>query len=347
VTGEPSYFKVARKTINLIRKQLERARAGGAPIRSLGGFLGSGGVIYTLAHLGALWQDGSLIAEAESLARDVPSLLESDRIFDVIAGCAGCIVALAALNTVNPSGHLLDAAVLCGERILREQRPQGTGVGWDTVIATQPLTGFAHGAAGIAWALLKLASWSGDSRFLTAAEDAIAYERSTFVVAESNWPDFRKTDVGSAEGPAPPSFAVGWCHGAPGIALARVDSLAYIDDAKTREEIHIGIRKTIESGFGPNYCLCHGNAGNLEILRYTAQHMGEPWLHETASRLTDDFLAGIAQGEASGEVGALGLMAGLAGIGYSLLRIACPERVPCVLVLAPPVTAAPSFSLPA
>jgi lantibiotic modifying enzyme len=31
-----------------------------------------------------------------------------------------------------------------------------------------------------------------------------------------------------------------------------------------------------------------------------------------------------------------GLMVGLAGIGYGLLRLADPQRVPSVLVLAPP-----------
>jgi hypothetical protein len=31
-----------------------------------------------------------------------------------------------------------------------------------------------------------------------------------------------------------------------------------------------------------------------------------------------------------------GLMTGLAGIGYELLRLAAPERVPSVLLLAPP-----------
>jgi lantibiotic modifying enzyme len=32
-----------------------------------------------------------------------------------------------------------------------------------------------------------------------------------------------------------------------------------------------------------------------------------------------------------------GLMLGLAGIGYQMLRLAEPDRVPSVLVLAPPV----------
>ena len=31
-------------------------------------------------------------------------------------------------------------------------------------------------------------------------------------------------------------------------------------------------------------------------------------------------------------------MAGLAGIGYGLLRLAAPERVPSVLLLEPPVS---------
>jgi lantibiotic modifying enzyme len=44
------------------------------------------------------------------------------------------------------------------------------------------LTGFSHGAAGMAWALLPLAALTGDERFRTAALAALDYERglSTF-----------------------------------------------------------------------------------------------------------------------------------------------------------------------
>jgi len=34
-----------------------------------------------------------------------------------------------------------------------------------------------------------------------------------------------------------------------------------------------------------------------------------------------------------------GLMVGIAGTGYALLRLASPERIPPVLLLAPPYTA--------
>lgn len=334
LTGDQMYANIARKAISLVRKQLERQRVGGLPKLSLGGFSGVGGVIYTLAHLGVLWQDASLIDEAESLAADVPSVLDADRLLDVMGGSAGCIAALGVLNMVRSSDRLLSIAVSCGERILRLQQRRYTGAAWETEVASsQPLTGFSHGAAGIAWALLKLGTWSKEKRFRTAAESALAYERSTFVADESNWPDFRKRYRGSQESEAKHRFCAAWCHGAAGIALARIDSLPHVDGREIREEIEIALRKTVETGFGTDQCLCHGDFGNLDILGFAGQRIGAPW-DQVREQLVADILARIT---VKGCSEAPGLMVGLAGIGYSLLRLACPERVPSVLVLAPPV----------
>jgi len=336
LTGDQFYSKIARKSINLARRQLERRRAGDLPIGSLGGYLGSGGTIYTLAHLGFLWQDASLVDEAKGLAAEVTSLIETDRRLDVVGGSAGCIAALAVLNTVSPSDRLLKTAVLCGEQLLRQQQPQDSGVGWKTdVDSSQPLTGFSHGAAGMAWALLKLAAWSGQARFRESAELAIAYERSTFVTDETNWPDYRTRP---GEDQSDPQFVVAWCHGAPGIGLARIDSLPYLDDRETREEIRIALRKTVESDYGMNHCLCHGDLGKLDILLHAAQRVDDSWWSEAGKRLASKTLATIAERGCLGDtlVTSPGLMVGLAGIGYGLLRLACPERVPSILVLAPP-----------
>jgi type 2 lantibiotic biosynthesis protein LanM len=338
VTGDKSYERIARKALTLIRRILDRGRAGGVPVRSLGAFSGSGGIIYTLAHLAVLWEDASLIDEAKALAADVPALIEADQTLDVVGGSAGAIAALEVLNRISASDRLLNAAVLCGERLLLQLQPQSTGVGWKTEIeSSQPLTGFSHGAAGIAWALLKLAAWSQDPRFRAAAESAIAYERSTFVEEEANWPDYR-TWAGEDQSALP--FMVTWCHGAPGIALARIDSLQYMDDRETREEIRIALSKTVESDFGMNHCLCHGDLGNLDILLYAAQRVDDSCWREAGKRLAPSTLATIAErGCVCGmqtPLASPGLMTGLAGIGYGLLRLACPERVPSVLVLAPP-----------
>jgi len=318
---------------------VDRGRAGGAPVRNLGAFSGLGGIIYTLAHLAVLWEDASLIDEAKALAADVPSLIDADNTLDVVGGSAGTIAALKVLNRISASQNLLNAAVLCGDRLLLKQQPQGRGVGWKTEVeSSQPLTGFSHGAAGIAWALLKLAAWSREARFREAAESAIAYERSTFVAEEANWPDYR---TGAGEAESAPRFMVAWCHGAPGIGLARIDSLQYMDDRETREEIRIALRKTVESNFGTNHCLCHGDLGNLDILLHAAHHVDNSWWSGAGKRLASETLAGIAErgclcGSTQTYLESPGLMTGLAGIGYGLLRLACPERVPSVLVLAPP-----------
>ncbi len=342
LTGDQSYSRIARKTITLVRRHLDRGRAGGAPVRRLGAFSGVGGIIYTLAHLAVLWDDVSLIDEAKALAADVPALIEADRALDVIGGSAGAIAALEVLNTISASDHLLNAAVLCGERLLLRQQSQGRDVGWKTEIDSgQPLTGFSHGAAGIAWALLKVAAWSGEARFRESAESAIAYERSTFVAEEGNWPDYRTR---TAEDHCGPRFMVAWCHGAPGIGLARVDSLRYIDDHETREEIRIALSKTVESPFGKSVCLCHGDLGNLDVLLHAAQRVDDSWWSEAGERLASKTLAAIAEREClfdpQTSLGSPGLMIGLAGIGYGLLRLASPKRVPSVLVLAPPPQAA-------
>lgn len=337
-TGVRSYERVARKALTLVRRHLARGRASGELAESLGGFTGLGGIVYALSHLAVLWDDASLLDEASALAADVPALVGADETLDVIGGSAGAIAALHVLDGIRPSDELLKAAVLCGERLLERRQPQATGAGWKTDVgASQPLTGFSHGAAGIAWALLKLAAWSGEARFREAAESAIAYERSTFVRDQANWPDYRARPGDAA---SDPRCEVAWCHGAPGIALARIDGLRYLDDPDTREEIRIGLQTTVAFDAGMNHSLCHGALGNLDVLLHAARHVDESWWSGAGERLARETLAAIAErGISCGAPTHLvppGLMTGVAGVGYGLLRIARPERVPSVLVLAPP-----------
>jgi type 2 lantibiotic biosynthesis protein LanM len=333
LTGQPSYSKIARKSITLALRHLERRKTG-----RLGGYMELGGIAYTLAHLAVLWGDDSLLKQANTLAAEIEPLIKTDRTLDVLAGSAGCISVLEVLNAVNPNDRLLEIAVGCGERLLQQQLPQSVGAAWKTAIeSSQPLTGFSHGAAGMAWALLKLARWSGDSRFRHGAETAIEYERSTFMSEVSNWPDYRSWE---GRDPCDVRYMVAWCHGAPGIGLARIDSLSYTDDPKIREEIRIALNATAKANFGENHCLCHGDLGNLDILLCAAERVDKCWWSDVGSRIASETLAAISEKGpicGKGSVASLGLMTGLAGIGYGLLRLARPAQVPSVLVLAPPV----------
>jgi lantibiotic modifying enzyme len=96
----------------------------------------------------------------------------------------------------------------------------------------------------------------------------------------------------------------------------------------------------LANGFGGNHSLCHGDLGNLELLREAAHAFpGSTWGAQV-ERITARVLSGINKdGWLCGNplaVESPGLMTGIAGIGYGLLRCAEPLRVPSVLTLAAP-----------
>jgi lantibiotic modifying enzyme len=119
-----------------------------------------------------------------------------------------------------------------------------------------------------------------------------------------------------------------------------------LDDARIRAEIETAVHTTLTRGFGNNHSLCHGDLGNLELLLQASQR-----LKESDIPIDIYLLAGqiLSQGEQNGwscgtplRVESPGLMTGLAGIGYGLLRLAAPTQVPAVLTMAPPISANPS-----
>ncbi|HEX9945265.1 MAG TPA: type 2 lanthipeptide synthetase LanM family protein [Thermoanaerobaculia bacterium] len=334
VCGEECYTALARGALKTARHQLAAPEV--PPL--VGAFSGWGGMLYTLLHLGSLWDDPALLAEAEELAAGrLAELLEQDESWDVMAGSAGCLAVLLALHRTTGSEHALAGAVRCGQRLLAAARPAGDGIGWITPgAADRSLAGFSHGTAGIAWALASLAEATGDERFRDAARAALRYERSLFLPAVGNWSDLREAYRSAPDD----ELMIAWCHGAAGIGLARLLTRPLLDDPGIDEEIEIALGTVLREGFGMSHSLCHGDFGNLEPLLLAAQApRGERWAAEVerlgavlmASIRQDGWLCAIPEG-----VQTPGLMIGLAGIGYGLLRLAAPDRVPSVLALEPP-----------
>jgi type 2 lantibiotic biosynthesis protein LanM len=347
IAQDSRYTQLSQAALNTLQRILAQNQAW---ITQIGGFSGWGGIIYCFSHLGTLWHQPELIDRAEEYVNLLPELIDRDRNFDIIGGAAGCIGGLLALYRVRPSEQTLNVAMHCGEHLLAHAQQLEPGCGWlNPRISSKPLAGFSHGNAGIAWALLELAALSGAERFRNIALDAIAHERSLFSPQKMNWPDLREFETtvrngisGSpAEMPERDCFMHAWCHGAPGIGLARLQCLQYLDDSKTSIEIKIALQTTLNRGFGRNHSLCHGDLGNLELLLQASKILGEPQWQVQCDRLAATILGSIEQnGWLCGiplAVESPGLMTGLAGIGYGLLRLAAPDRLPSVLVMAPPV----------
>ncbi|WP_201387379.1 type 2 lanthipeptide synthetase LanM family protein [Ktedonobacter sp. SOSP1-52] len=339
LTREEKYTSVARHALRMLHRQMKYRRESGRPF-TIGGYNGDSSYIYLLSHLGTLWNDPTLFLEAEEYIGPLVRSVAHDEMFDVMAGAAGALAALLNLYQVHPSEATLDAAIKCGKRLLEKKTPQEVGIGWIASVETVALTGMAHGTAGIALNLLRLASVSGDQRFHEAAMQAFAYERHLFSPEANNWPDLRSGDESQDENKKYRMSA--WCHGAAGILLARLGCLRFVDDAAIRQEIEVGIETTFAKGLGSSHSLCHGDFGNIDILLTAAQMLERPELLERIERAMPKLLDTIdRQGWVSGAPMGLetpGLMLGLSGTGYALLRLAFMHHVPSVLCLEPPIS---------
>ena len=84
--------------------------------------------------------------------------------------------------------------------------------------------------------------------------------------------------------------------------------------------------------------VCHGEFGLLEALAILADggdEQARATLYRRAARLPDPVASGAAYSGTPGAVPTPGFLHGLAGVGYGLLRVAFPEKVPSVLTLEP------------
>lgn len=345
VSGEEQHTRLARLTWQAINNQFAREQ------RYLqwgmtGAFNGVGSFLYLLSHLGTLWHDPALYQQAEEMAANLSELINADQTFDIVGGAAGCLAALLSLYAVAPSMATLRTAVQCGDHLLKHARPMPVGIGWSSQSAEVPLTGMAHGNAGIALNLFRLAAVSQEKRFREGALAAMAYERSMFLPEKGNWADLRGvTSLEDASDPQALSTTgrapmVAWCHGAAGIGLARLGSLQYQDDAAIRAEIDAAVQTTRAQGFGTSHSLCHGDMGNLETLLIATRLLPEQYPAEIVTLLQSSLVESMErQGWRSCVplgIETPGLMHGLAGTGYTLLRLVEPEQVPSVLLLAAP-----------
>jgi type 2 lantibiotic biosynthesis protein LanM len=349
VTGIAKYTDLAQAACTSVKEQVKEFRDSQW---SVGAYSGWGGIIYLYTHLGMLWQDQALLDEAEELVKMLSDQVDKDQALDVLGGVAGCILSLLNLYRARPSAPTLATALRCGNRLLAQAAQCGAEshpaaeAGEALPSTSRPLAGFSHGAAGMALSLLKLATVSRQDRFRQGACAAMAYERQLFSPERQNWPDLRDIvtmgiDPALLPGVEETRFMATWCHGAPGIGLGRLASLPYYDDRMIHEEIAAALQTTLKEGFGLNHSLCHGDLGNLETILTAAQVLGDAEYQAHVERLaamilesieTRGWLTGIPMG-----VETPGLLTGISGIGYELLRLGAPERVPCLLVLEWPL----------
>lgn len=328
-----------------LRSGAERAitHALSSPAEEIGAFQGVAGQVYVLTHLHHLWGGSTWLELAVERSRQLAGMIERDRAFDVLSGCAGVIPVLLGLAAVSGKG--LDTAHRCARHLLACAERTEPGLSWpperrDEAVAN--LTGFAHGAAGIGWALLALGAATGGEEYVEAGRSAFDYERSHFDRDRQDWRDMRTSVLEMAKGQ--PHFGNAWCNGAAGIGLARLASWVHL--GKTDDELlgdaYLALSATLRnfSTLG-NDTLCHGRSGNAELFLRFAKENDEPAFQLEANTQAQAHWRRLATTPGWPKAGAghqamPGLMVGVAGEGMHFLRLAHPDRVPSPLLLDPP-----------
>jgi class II lanthipeptide synthase len=284
---------------------------------AVGGFDGLGGVIYVLSHLATLWGRSDLLAAADELVLRLPKLVDKNE-SNVYGGAAGCILALRSFQKCRPSDHTMAVAIQWGDHLLRSAQQPAVGVTRPPVVDTDTSRGSALSFrdSGIAYALLELCAWTGIERFHAGALRSLDCQRNP-------WSTHLDVDEG--------------------IDLYRLCCApARIGDPAARADMAAVARVIRDRGFGWNHSLGHGDLGSLEFLTRAANLLEDEALSREADRMAVGILDDIEQrGWRCGAPLGLetpGLLAGLAGIGYGLLRTARPDVVPSVLALEPPIS---------
>lgn len=341
VSGDRAYGLMAKQALRVLQRELRDNDliADFMSSAGLGGATGSSSVVYALLKVGELLDDSTFFVDAANLARRISAQhIADDQAFDIVSGAAGTVLSFLALFEATKEPWALDNAIACGQHLLKNriETPSGHRT-WRNRSVEKPLSGFSHGAAGIAYALLRLAAVTNDNAYREAAIESIGYEQSLFSLTSGNWRDLR-----TARNPFSPNsdqFCTAWCHGAPGIALARIGGLDVLDSPQIRNDIVVGLRTTQQFGIGGLDHLCCGSMGRVEVLLEASLRLNMPDLSDAARRH-----AGLVAARADRTGGYHtqsghgftdpGFFSGLGGIGYTFLRLAFPKTLPSILMWA-------------
>ncbi len=291
---------------------------------------------YALGRMGIMLGDDILVRDALKAADRIDhSAIEADEVLDVLFGAAGALLGFLSMHRELGDEGFLDKAVACGDQLLRGRvvTPSGQRA-WSSQDCAA-LTGFSHGAAGGAYALLKLFEATGDDAYRTAALEAIEFERAVFDAGAGNWPDLRASN-------GPPRsrrFMTAWCNGATGIGLSRLVAKDLVADDTVRDEIEVALATTRRHTRQEADHLCCGNFGRIEFLLVAGTVTDRPDLVAEARQCA---AARVRDSERNGGydlmrrlprwVGNPGFFQGSSGIGYELLRIAQPADLPILLL---------------
>ncbi|MEK3674575.1 type 2 lanthipeptide synthetase LanM family protein [Paenibacillus sp. FSL R10-2771] len=308
--------------------ELQKQDIDWTPYVELGGFTGITSYLYFLQHASVNQRRPEWFQAALQFLPLIGESIEKDTQFDITGGAAGALMVLLSLYEQQKEQEILVLAKRCVRHLQSSATAMPVGIAWRDPYHQKFYTGFAHGSSGILAALAKYNKLMEDPTVRRTIEEGLLFERSMYVTDEKNWRSIGRDQL-----------SVAWCHGAPGILLSRhILRESGYHDAMLESEIEAGIETTLRLGLDNNRSFCHGDFGQLEILRnFSDQYPAvKTAVSDLSGRLLEYYSKYRMNGGVSRGVEAVGLMLGWSGVGFGLLKEAFPGKLPQILHLAPP-----------
>jgi type 2 lantibiotic biosynthesis protein LanM len=334
IDKHPVVYKTIKGAINQLISS-------GNEIKSNGFFNGHAGIIFTLKNASIVLKDKNIERHATQKLNRLIATAKHETESDIISGAAGIILFLLYYyDHFDKQSSLLKTAKSLGEGLIARANKNGRGYSWKTLEGfSQNLTGFAHGASGIAAALIELYAVSKEEKFLFAAREAFRYEASFFNEQKRNWPDFRFTDSTKPE--AEQNCGIAWCHGVPGIGLARLRAYEITGDKNILADAEKAAALTA-THLNPesinDYSICHGLTGNAVFLLNAAKILKKKKYHDAVVQMANKCMEQFISRDIPFPNGYLTdrespcLMQGNSGIGYFFLQLYDPLLFPSLFI---------------
>lgn len=269
-----------------IQQGAERLASTGWSANAHGLFTGNAGAALALGVTGKRFRHLDWLTAAQERLTVAVERIGNE--FDLFSGASGVLWAGCLTAAITKKESFLQIVEASGEMLLKSVELREGVYVWPNVDPYDPpMTGAAHGAAGIAMAL---AAWGKMSGRLDALELAVETFERLFENGRIQEGKYLRRTI--ADGNLQNSLApvLPWCHGIAGFLWCILNSLG--DYAPLRSAIDWAVERcsTARSQGCPVYC--HGLAGEMELWRMISAH---PRLTPSAQDRVSNLAASLRQ----------------------------------------------------
>ena len=290
---------------------------------NLGEAAGLGGVLTATALLNRYHPSKAAAGLQESMFLLLPGIdPQKCHMPDRIGGISSLLSALCRFEEYHGQETLIRA--LADRLVSLKQLSWHGEVLWQPLPdKKRPISGAGHGMAGIAQALDAAAMVLDDSKYLEAAREALHFEQEIYSSQFQTWPDLREYP--------PVGFMHGYCSGAPGIGIM----VQKIKESGKQDPILSGLADQIGKWASKaaevlplreRDHLCCGNSAIAEYFLTAGQEEQAGRLLHAMKKRKDCTGSYRYMDHTRHNAVTASLFYGASGIGYEMLRYACPEQ---------------------